>query len=154
MSDRSHLLLTSGALAVLLMVVYADPLWTEPGWNLHTAAEVCIDSFQADRAPDHTYKTINLNGLFVRERGLFMNPANKGRFYHDGRFATLHDVVEHYDRCKSLALSDGEGAARPIGSPSTTGPASCTVAGAGLGGPASFSVPSAARTRVGVPSCS
>jgi len=87
---------------------HADPLWTEPGWNLHTAAEVCIDSFQADRAPDHTYKTMNLNGVFVRERGLFMNPANKGRFYHDGRFATLHDVVDHYDQCKSLALSDQE----------------------------------------------
>jgi len=51
---------------------------------------------------------MNLNGVFVRERGLFMNPANKGRFYHDGRFATLHDVVDHYDQCKSLALSDQE----------------------------------------------
>jgi transposase len=28
------------------------PLWTEPGWNLHKAEEIGIDSFQADRAPD------------------------------------------------------------------------------------------------------
>jgi hypothetical protein len=87
---------------------HVEALWTEPGWNLHRAEEICIDSFQADRAPDHTYKTMNLNAVFVRERGLFMNPDNKGRFYHDGRFATLLDVVNHYDRCKSLALSDAE----------------------------------------------
>ena len=64
-----------------------------PGWNLHKAEEIGIDSFQADRAPDHAYKTQNLPGLFIRERGLFMNSANKGRFFHDGRFATLLDVV-------------------------------------------------------------
>jgi hypothetical protein len=87
---------------------HVEPLWTEPGWNLHRPEEICIDSFQADRAPDHVYKTMNLNGVFVRERGLFMAPANKGRFYHDGRFATLLDVVNHYNRCKNLALSDGE----------------------------------------------
>jgi hypothetical protein len=31
---------------------------------------------------------------------------NKGGFYHDGRFATLLDVVNHYDSFKSLHLSD------------------------------------------------
>jgi hypothetical protein len=87
---------------------HVDPLWTEPGWNLHPAADVCIDDFQASRAPDHVYKTMNLNGLFVREEGLFMNPANKGRYYHDGRFRTLLDVVNHYDTCKSLGLSEQE----------------------------------------------
>jgi hypothetical protein len=30
---------------------------------------------------------MNLAGVFVRERGLFMSPQNKGHFYHDGRFA-------------------------------------------------------------------
>jgi hypothetical protein len=87
---------------------HVDPLWTEPGWNLHTAADVCIDDFEANRAPDHSYKTMNLNGLFVREEGLFMNPANKGRYYHDGRFKTLLDVVNHYNACKSLGLTDQE----------------------------------------------
>ena len=32
----------------------------------------------------------------------------KGGFYHDGRFATLPDVVNHYDIFKSLHLSDQE----------------------------------------------
>jgi cytochrome c peroxidase len=46
--------------------------------------------------------------LFVRERGLFMKPENKGRFYHDGRFQTLHDVVESYNSRFSLGLTDQE----------------------------------------------
>ncbi len=84
------------------------PLWTEPGWNLHTPAEMGIDSFQADRSPDGVYKTMNLAGIFVRENGLFMNPANKGRYYHDGRFATLLDVVNHYNTRFSLGLTAQE----------------------------------------------
>ncbi len=87
---------------------HVKPLWTEPGWNLHTPEEMGIDSFQADRAPDGVYKTMNLAGLFVRENGLFMNPANKGRYYHDGRFATLLDVVNHYNTLLSLGLTDQE----------------------------------------------
>ena len=87
---------------------HVDPLWTEPGWNLHKPQEVGIDSFQADRAPDGTYKTMNLAGIFVREEGRFMRSANKGRFYHDGRFATLMDVVNHYDTLLHLGLTGQE----------------------------------------------
>ena len=87
---------------------HVEPLWTEPGWNLHTPAEIGIDSFQADRAPDGVYKTMNLAGVFVRENGLFMNPANKGRYYHDGRFKTLLDVVNHYNTRFSLGLTAQE----------------------------------------------
>jgi hypothetical protein len=83
-----------------------EPLWTEPGWNQHSAEEMKIDSFEADRAPGHAYRTMNLAGIFVRERGLFMFPQNKGRFYHDGRFATLLDVVNSYNDRFSLGLSD------------------------------------------------
>src|SRR5262249_39735949 len=72
---------------------HVEPLWTEPGGNLHTPQELGIDDFQANRAPDNTYKTMNLAGLFVRENGLFMKAENKGRFYHDGRFRTLLDAV-------------------------------------------------------------
>jgi hypothetical protein len=32
----------------------------------------------------------------------------KGGFYHDGRFATLLDVVNHYNRFFGLGLMDGE----------------------------------------------
>ena len=87
---------------------HVKPLWTEPGWNLHKPEEIGIDSFQADRAPDRTYKTQNLAALFVRERGLLMRPENKGRFYHDGRFATLLDVVNHYNIFFNLGLTEPE----------------------------------------------
>src|SRR5919205_41210 len=87
---------------------HVEPLWTEPGWNLHTPAEIGIDSFQADRAPDNVYKTMNLAGIFIRENGVFMNPANKGRYYHDGRFKTLLDVVNHYNTHFSLGLTAQE----------------------------------------------
>ena len=87
---------------------HVKPLWTEPGWNLHTPAEMGIDSFQADRSPDGVYKTMNLAGLFIRENAVFMNPANRGRYYHDGRFATLLDVVNFYNTRFSLGLTDQE----------------------------------------------
>ena len=78
---------------------HVEPLWTEPGWNLHTPDDICIDSFQADRAPDHRYRTAPLAGLFTHQ---------KGGFFHDGRFPTLNEVVNHYDSCFSLGLSDQE----------------------------------------------
>ncbi len=84
---------------------HVEPLWTEPGWNLHKPEEIGIDSFEADRSPDGLYKTMNLAGIFVRENGINMSSANKGRYYHDGRFKTLADVVEHYDGLFNLGLS-------------------------------------------------
>jgi hypothetical protein len=78
---------------------HADSTKTEPGWNMHTGSEVCIDDFQASRSPDDRYRTTPLNGLWTH---------TKGGFYHDGRFPTLLDVVNHYDRCKSLGLAGQE----------------------------------------------
>ncbi len=75
---------------------HVPPLYTEPGWNMHTGAEIGIDDFQASRSPDGRYRTTPLKGLFAH--------ANGG-YYHDGRFATLADVVEHYDATLSLGLS-------------------------------------------------
>ena len=46
--------------------------------------------------------------IFIRERGLFMSPTNKGRFYHDGRFQTLMDVVNSYNQRFNLGLTDQE----------------------------------------------
>jgi hypothetical protein len=37
-----------------------------------------------------------------------MNPQNKGRFYHDGRFLTLLDVVKSYNDRFNLGLRDQE----------------------------------------------
>jgi cytochrome c peroxidase len=74
---------------------HVPPIFTEPGWNLHTAAEIGIDDFQANRAPDRRYRTSPLNGLWTHQ---------KGGFYHDGRFATLEAVVDHYDGFFGLTL--------------------------------------------------
>jgi hypothetical protein len=78
---------------------HVPPLFTEPGWNLHSPTEMGIDSFQADRSPDLMYRTAPLMGLWTH---------TTGGFYHDGRFATLLDVVNHYDTLFSLSLTDAE----------------------------------------------
>jgi cytochrome c2 len=74
---------------------HVPPLFTEPGNNLHTPAESGIDAFHAKRGPTGKYRTTPLVGLFTKQ---------KGGFYHDGRFATLADVVDHYDRHLKLQL--------------------------------------------------
>ncbi len=67
---------------------------------MHTAQEIGIDDFQASRSPDKKfYRTTPLRGLFARA---------KGGFYHDGRFADLPAVLEHYQRTFSLNLTDAE----------------------------------------------
>jgi len=78
---------------------HVPPLFTEPGHNLHAPAEIGVDSFQADRSPTHMYRTAPLAGLWTHQ---------KGGFYHDGRFATLRDVVEHYDGFFRLGLMQQE----------------------------------------------
>ncbi len=78
---------------------HVPPLFTEPGWNAHTAAEIGIDDFQALRSPIERYRTTPLRALFLRE---------KGGFYHDGRFADLAAVVEHYDQTFGLLLTNEE----------------------------------------------
>jgi len=78
---------------------HVPPLFTEPGNNLHSPSEIGVDSFQADRSPTHMYRTAPLGGLWSH---------SKGGFYHDGRFATLPDVIEHYDGVLRLALTEQE----------------------------------------------
>ncbi|HKY45859.1 MAG TPA: hypothetical protein VJM50_22400 [Pyrinomonadaceae bacterium] len=78
---------------------HVPPLFTEPGWNTHKASEIGIDDFHANRAPDNSYRTTPLRGLFSHmKRG----------FYHDGRFPTLLDVVNHYNGFKNLNLTEQE----------------------------------------------
>jgi hypothetical protein len=45
------------------------------------------------------YRTAPLAGLWSHQ---------KGDFYHDGRFATLPDVIEHHDKFFKLRLTDQE----------------------------------------------
>ncbi len=78
---------------------HVPPTYTEPGWNMHTAKEIGIDAFQANRAPDKRYRTTPLKGLWTH---------TKGGFYHDGRFPTLRDVVNHYDTHFGLFLTRQE----------------------------------------------
>jgi hypothetical protein len=78
---------------------HVPPLFTEPGNNLHAPSEIGVDSWQADRSPTHMYRTAPLAGLWSHQ---------KGGFYHDGRFATLPDVIEHYDEFFKLRLTDPE----------------------------------------------
>src|SRR5262245_23346903 len=79
---------------------HVPPLFTEPGWNMHTAKEIGIDDFQAKRGPEkRAYRTAPLKGLWAHAQG---------GYYHDGRFATLGDVVEHYDGFFALDLTPEE----------------------------------------------
>ncbi|MFO7286040.1 MAG: hypothetical protein LOD94_03005 [Gammaproteobacteria bacterium] len=76
---------------------HVPPLFTEPGWNLHTPEEIGIDGNHAQRGPEDRYRTTPLRGLWTHV---------EGGFYHDGRFATLAEVIEHYDRHFGLGLSE------------------------------------------------
>jgi hypothetical protein len=78
---------------------HVDGKLTETGWQMHTGAELGIDDFQSSRAPDKRYRTTPLHGLWAHQ---------KGGFYHDGRFPTLLDVVNHYDRTFALSLTDAQ----------------------------------------------
>jgi hypothetical protein len=78
---------------------HVPPIYTEPGWNMHTPQEIGIDAFQANRAPDKQYRTSPLRGLWTHQ---------SGGFYHDGRFATLGEVVNHYDAHFGLNLNEQE----------------------------------------------
>jgi cytochrome c peroxidase len=78
---------------------HVPPLYSEPGYNMHTAEEIGIDDFQANRAPDERYRTAPLRGLWTHTRG---------GFYHDGRYATLGAVIGHYDETFGLGLGAAE----------------------------------------------
>ena len=67
--------------------------------KLHTGAEIGIDDFEAMRSPTGMYRTTPLGGLFARA---------KDGFYHDGRNATLKDVVNHYNDFLKLNLTTAE----------------------------------------------
>jgi len=76
---------------------HALPLYADN--VLHSANEIGIDDFEAMRSPTGKYRTTPLGGLFARA---------KGGFYHDGRFATLLDVVNHYNDYNDLHLTQAE----------------------------------------------
>jgi cytochrome c5 len=74
------------------------PTYSEPGYNLHTPSEICVDNFTSNRSPTGMYRTTPLRGVSTR----------KGGYYHDGRFPTLGAVVDHYNSCLNLGLTAGQ----------------------------------------------
>ena len=67
--------------------------------KLHSYTELGIDNFEASRSPEGQYRTTPLGGLFAR---------TKGGFYHDGQFATLSELINHYNSHFSLNLTTTE----------------------------------------------
>jgi cytochrome c5 len=78
---------------------HVPPTFSAPGNNLVTPAQVCEDSFEADRSPTHEYRIAPLDSLFI---------VGKRGYYHDGRFPTLLAVVQHYNSCFNLNLTAGQ----------------------------------------------
>lgn len=78
---------------------HVPPIFMEPGWPMHKGEEIGIDDFQSGRSPDERYRTAPLKGLWAHA---------KGGFYHDGRFATYAEVVNHYDQFFALDLTAQE----------------------------------------------
>ena len=76
---------------------HAPPLYADN--ILHTADEIRIDDFEAQRSPTGKYRTMPLGGLFAK---------SKGGYYHDGRFSSLADVVNHYNDNMGLNLTAKE----------------------------------------------
>jgi hypothetical protein len=78
---------------------HVPPLFTEPGYSMHTPEEIGIDDFQSGRSPTGMYRTTPLRGLFARA---------KGGYYHDGRFADLNAVVDHYGETFGVSFTEAE----------------------------------------------
>jgi hypothetical protein len=82
---------------------HVPPTFTEPGRNLHLPEEIGIDAFQAQRAPDDRYRTAPLAGR------LWKRKIDQSRgYYHDGRYKSLREVIDHYDSFMKLGLSDAD----------------------------------------------
>jgi hypothetical protein len=67
---------------------HVPPLYTEPGYNMHAPSEIGVDAFQADRSRTHMCRTAPLAGC-----GRIGRAASSTT----DAFATLLDVVNHYD---------------------------------------------------------
>lgn len=78
---------------------HSGPTYSDSEERLHTPEEIGIDSFEADRSPTGMYRTTPLRGVWAR---------SNGGYYHDGRFADLNEVVNHYNQHFGLELTSEE----------------------------------------------
>jgi hypothetical protein len=76
---------------------HAGPTFTDANTTLHEAHEVGADPLYATRTITKRYRTTPL-------RALWQHPP----YYHNGAFATLADVVDHYDLVHNIGLTDPE----------------------------------------------
>lgn len=65
--------------------------------KLHAPSETGMDGAYAARTSQKAYRTTPLRGLWQH-----------APYFHDGSAATLLDVVEHYNRVRSLNLTDAQ----------------------------------------------
>jgi hypothetical protein len=72
-----------------------EPRFTDAAVTLHEAHEVGADPLYATRTTTRMYRTTPL-------RALWQHPP----YYHNGEFATLEEVVDHYDLVLNLGLFD------------------------------------------------
>ncbi len=70
---------------------HVPPLFTEAGAVTHAGSEIGVEG-------DGRFRTTPLAGVSTR----------LGALYHDGRYATLHEVVEHYEKALHVTLTDSE----------------------------------------------
>ncbi len=76
---------------------HTGPQFTDAATTLHEAHEVDADPLYATRTVTKLYRTTPL-------RALWHHPP----YYHNGEFATLPDVINHYDLVLNLGLPDNE----------------------------------------------
>ena len=85
---------------------HVPPLFTEPGWNMHTAAEIGIDDFQSSRSPDERYRTTPLGRAVHAAEGRLLSrrpvrrPARRGRslrpdFQPESHERQKRDLIEY-----------------------------------------------------------
>ena len=98
--------MTTAKLAALQFYQLAIPAPVPPTGSYDSAAAARGEAIFKGKA---TCAQCHVPPLFTEpgwNRGLFTRM--KGGFYHDGRFATLLDVVNHYNNFKRLKLSEQE----------------------------------------------
>ena len=78
-------------------VTSAAPAPTTTTGSSTLPSETGVDGAYAARTANKAYRTTPL-------RGLSQHPP----YFHDGSAATLEDVVAHYDRARSLELTEQE----------------------------------------------
>lgn len=92
-ADRGRVLFNGAATCATCHV--GDIMTDVNAGKLHAASETGMDGAYAARTTQKAYRTTPLRGLWQH-----------APYFHDGSAATLTDVVEHYNRVRSLALSE------------------------------------------------